>query len=70
VTSLVQQLVLDGNDILSTQCHNIIYIMGCILTTFSFSRGLSSQNQGNFELQGDFKVRDGVKLKWILVWCN
>jgi hypothetical protein len=40
------------------------------LTTFSFSRGVSSQNQGDFELQGDFKVRDGVKLKWILVWCN
>jgi len=70
VTSLVQQLVLDDNDILSTQSHNIIYIMECMRTTFSFSRGLSSQNQGNFELQGDFKVRDGVKLKWILVWCN
>jgi hypothetical protein len=36
----------------------------------SFSREVNSQNQGDFELQGDFKVRDGVKLKWILVWCN
>ncbi len=48
----------------------ILYITRCILTTFSFPSGVNSQNQGDFELQGDFKVRDGVKLQWILVWCN